>query len=439
MEQTTMRYAANLLVVSDDRENNIELCLTGAGYHCKRVSFPDMQALNFDSDVFDLILIDGDNNKGGVDIAAIAKVADENDFPVLLIGKPNIRCRIQTISSGFCDLELLSRVGALIRLENMQQELVRRIETTKSYGIDLTNTSIPSQELGDTSILIVGSKSVILGNILLRLDARAKMQICKNTEEAIPNLRSQQFDAVILSGVGHGDSNLRLANDIRSDSRLFNVPLIMVLENAENREAAYIHGVSDIVLHDTEMDTLINRTTLQILQYRYRFAMQKLFRVSKPHPIADGPTDLYSSGFMQAHLATMFEEHEKRGKVLSVASFKITNLDAVIEAFGYPSGDQLLRQIGSVIFNLVRGEDFCGCHEKGHYAIALPGTREKEAKVALDRILGVIINTEFSVSNNTASIQAEVSFGLAEVDAGETVSSVIRRGFDYVAKDEKAA
>jgi len=434
-----MRYAATLLIVSDSPDNSLEPCLETAGYLCNRLSFMDMFEKKFGSQAFDLIIIDGDNNDAEFDIKRIAEVADEQKFPILIIGPADIRCQAQTISSGYCELELLRRVGALVRLENMQQELQRRMKTTAAYGIDLTEITPPDTDLGDTHILIVGGKSVVLGNILLRLDNRAKIRISKDTESVVSDLRENNYDAVILSGVGTGDSNLRLANDIRCDTRLFNLPLIMVLENSENREAAYIHGISDLVMHDTEMDALINRTSLQILQYRYRFAMQKLFRVSKPYPLSDGPTDLYSAGFMQPHLADMFRDHEDRQKVLSVSSFKITNLEPLIEKHGFPSGDQLLRQIGSILSNLVRGEDFCGCYKKGHFLVALPGTREKEAKIALRRIVGVINNTEFAISGSTAPVQADVYFGLTEVQSGDSVKDAIKRGFEFKKDGERAA
>jgi diguanylate cyclase (GGDEF)-like protein len=399
-----------------------------------------MFKIKFGNMAFDLIVIDGDNNDAEFDIKRIAEVADDHDFPILIIGQAIVRCNAQPISTGYCDLELLCRVNSLIRLENMQQELVRRVNTSETYGVNLEELVPPESDIGDTNILIIGSKSIILGNILLRLDTRARIQLCKNTENAISDLRNSNFDAVILSGVGPGDSNLRLANDIRADSRLFNIPLIMVLENGENREAAYIHGVSDIVLHDTEMDALINRTGLQIQQYRYRFAMQKLFRITQPYPLSDGLTGLYSYGFMKSHLTKMLNDHADREKYISVASIKIRNLEEINTKHGHAAGDQLLRQIGSILFNLVRGEDFCASYKSGHFVITLPGTRVKDAKIALKRIVGVGSNTEFSVNANNLSIQAQVSFGLAEANNDEeSMEDIITRGFDYKSEDEKAA
>ncbi|MEX0582083.1 MAG: diguanylate cyclase, partial [Sneathiella sp.] len=410
-----MRYAANLLVVSDSPVNNIEPCLNNAGYRCTRLSFLAMFEQDFDDQSFDLILIDGENNTAHVNVKDIARMAAAHNFPTLVVGPADIKCRIQTISPGYCDLELLSRVGALVRLENMEQELIRRIATTETYGVDITGVTAPEPDIGDANILIVGNKTVVLGNILLRLDTRTNIHICKNPDMALDDLRTHRFDAVILSGVGHGDSNLRLCYDIRADTRLYNLPVLMVLENSENRSAAYVHGVSDIILHQTEMDALVNRAGLQIQQHRYRFAIQKLFRIAKPHPVADGPTDLYSNGFMRAHLPVMFAEHASQHKVMTVASLRIANFDEITANYGYPSGDQLLRQVGSALSSLVRGEDFCCHYSTGQFLIALPGTRRQEASVAMKRVEGVLRNTDFSLPGTAVPIRAETVVGIAEV------------------------
>jgi two-component system cell cycle response regulator len=439
MGDFVMRYIATLLVVSDSPSNSLEPVLTAAGYHSVRLTFLQMFEQEFGDQSFDLIIFDGENNPANVDVKELAHLAAERNFPLLLVGPADIRCRIQTISPGFCDLELLTRVGALVRLGNMEQELARRIHTTESYGVDLSEIHAPEPDIGDAHILIVGNKTVVLGNVLLRLDTRTNIHICKNADLALDELRRGSFDAVILSGVGHGDSHLRLLSNIRADSRLYNLPLVMVLETTENRHGAYLHGVSDIILHDSEMDALANRVGLHIRQHRYRFAIQKLFRIAKPYPVIDGPTDLYSSGFMRAHLPLLFRDHAAQKKALSIASLKIANLDDITAEFGYPSGDQLLRQVGSALGALVRGEDFCCHYARGHFLVALPGTRLKEAHIALKRLGGVLRNTEFALPNVPAPLRIEIITGLAEVAAEESIDALVERGLTFGMDKEQAA
>nr|WP_281351282.1 diguanylate cyclase [Sneathiella litorea] len=167
--------------------------------------------------------------------------------------------------------------------------------------------------------------------------------------------------------------------------------------------------------------------------------MQKLFRIAKPHPVADGLTDLYTNGFMRTHLPVMFDEHAAQHKVMSVASLKITNLEKVTRKHGYPTADQLLRHVGSALSSLVRGEDFCSHLDIGHFLIALPGTRKEEAAVALKRVEGVLRTTDFLLPHLSRPIRAETCAGLAEVQPNDTIEDIVARGLSFNPSDEKAA
>ncbi|TNE33383.1 MAG: diguanylate cyclase [Alphaproteobacteria bacterium] len=434
-----MRYAANLLVVSDSPDNAIEPPLRAAGYHCVRLSFRDMISHDFGSGKFDLILIDGDHNEYEVELKKLAELADFHNISMMIIGVDDVRCRVQTIAAGHGELELRSRVNALVRIETMHQELHRRVETLKAYGADFSDVEVPPLDIGDANILIVGSQTLMLGNILLRLDARAKLHICKDAEYALSDLREGEFDAVILSGFGLGDRHLRLCNDIRSDTRLYNLPVLMVLNEGDSREAAYIHGVSDVVLHEREMGSLLNRIGLQIRQHRYRYAMQILFRRARSHPVADGPTDLYSPAFLQAHLPLILREHDLQGKSLTVARLRILNIDEIAKDGGFPLRDHLLRQIGSMIGFLVRAEDFCASYDVGEFVLTLPGTRPEDARSALGRIRAVIGSTDFAGPEGQFNIRAEVAFDLVEPEIGDGITRLLARKFIANGGAEQAA
>lgn len=422
-----MRHNATLILVSDSAKNRLQPVLAAAGYGITRRSYAEVTAGKVEDQTFDLMILDGENNSAAVDPRGIARQFRAHDFPLLLVGAADIRCRIQTISPGFCEAELLGRVGALVRLRHMEQELDRRRHTTESYGVDVSTVTPPEADIGDASVLIVGVETMLLGSVLLTLDTRTNIHICKQAGRALDELRRGRFDAVILSGIGHGGANLQLCADIRADSRLYNLPVVMVLTDSSGREAAYRYGVSDIVLHGSEMDALPNRLGLQIRQHRYRIAIQELFRIARPYPVIDGPTELYSSGFLRAHLALQFRDCARRGKVLSLASLRLAGLEALTAELGYPATDHLLRQVGGTLTGLLRGEDFCAVYARRHFLISLPGTRAAEAEIVLRRLEGVLRMTDFAVSRAPGPLRVDVVTGIAEVADDEAVDAAIAR------------
>ncbi|MBL4667476.1 MAG: diguanylate cyclase [Sneathiella sp.] len=422
-----MPVSANLLVVSDGSAANVIECLADEGFAIATSNFE-----TFKSDIeanpnFDLAIIVAPES-GRDDHSEDISFLTEKKIPILVVGNNPEPSKIQAVPANFCDLEIKRRIQSLIRLEIMKKEYRRRSETTILYGYTKSDISDLLENDNKRNILLVGTQSTVLGEILLQLERRCKVHVCRMAENALEELRDGSFDAVIMIGSGQGDVHLRLCTDLRTDSRLFNMPVLFVLENESNREAAYIHGASDIILNPLEMANLYVRTNLHIQQSEFRFSLQKLFKESKPLPVTDALTSLYSFGFVQAHMDKLISDHQEQGKYLCVASITVTNLKEINKEYGYPAGDQILRQIGTIISFLIRGEDFCGRYSGNQFIIALPSTSKTDAHFALKRVYGVTRNTEFSIAAIAEPVAAVIDMGLEELGADDTFSDVVKRG-----------
>src|SRR5690606_41757917 len=134
--EVLMRYIATLLLVSDSASTALEPLLISAGYGIIRCRYGEVMGSKVDDQTFDLMILDGENNSHGVDVRDIARKFRRRDFPLLLVSAADIRCRLQTISPGYCHHELVARVGAHIPLLLIEQELNAHIRTTESYGLD---------------------------------------------------------------------------------------------------------------------------------------------------------------------------------------------------------------------------------------------------------------------------------------------------------------
>jgi len=424
-----MAVSANIQIVANSEASRIIDYLKDSGYAYKKCAVADVQGNTFVDPSIDVILFETSNIAPN-EAEKVLELLSAHGAPVLIVGLNPIPATYHSIPEKFCELEIQKRIVSLLRLQIMKKELARRSATTQKYSLQEDQTSAPVQQQAETKVMLIGKKSELLGEILLQLDQKSKVHVCQNAELAIDNLRSGNFDALIVIGAGQGDVNLRLCNDIRADSRLFNLPVLFVLEHESNREAAYIHGASDIILNPEEMQNLYTRTMLHINQAEYRFSLQTLFKASKPLPVTDGPTGLYSYGFMMAHLKSLMDEHANENKYLSIATLNITNLAEINDEYGFPAGDQVLRQIGNIVSFLVRGEDFCCRHKNGQFLIALPSTSKEEARVALNRVYGVTRNTDFSLVGVDQPISAYVTMGLAEFNIGDSIEDTIKRGID---------
>jgi two-component system cell cycle response regulator len=97
---------------------------------------------------------------------------------------------------------------------------------------------------------------------------------------------------------------------------------------------------------------------------------------------------------------------------------------------GYVAGDRLLRQIGTLIGNLVRGEDVIGRYSGDQFCVLLPETSLLESDPALHRIAGVISNTEFAVLGVDEPLHVAMKAGIASHELGDTSQTLIARARD---------
>lgn len=422
-----MPVSANILVISNGPAANVFDCLADEGFDLRLSHVDEFKSVVDANPNFDLVIVVAPEG-GQVDQTDCIDFLNEKKLPILFVGENPQPSKIQSVPANFCDLEIRRRIQSLIRLEIMKKEYRRRAGTTTLYGFTKSDFNEINEDDSTRNILLVGNQSGVLGDILLQLERKCKVHVCRMADTALEDLRSGSFDAVIMIGSGQGDVHLRLCTDLRTDSRLFNMPVLFVLENESNREAAYVHGASDIVIHPAEMTNLYVRSNLHIQQSEFRFSLQKLFKESKPLPVTDALTSLYSYGFVQAHMEKLIVDHQEQGKYLCVASITVNNLSDINKKYGYPAGDQVLRQIGTIISFLIRGEDFCGRYKGNQFIIALPSTSKADAHFALKRVYGVTRNTEFAIALVAEAVSAVIDMGLDQLGPDDNFADVVKRG-----------
>ncbi|MNE06300.1 response regulator PleD [compost metagenome] len=84
-------------------------------------------------------------------------------------------------------------------------------------------------------------------------------------------------------------------------------------------------------------------------------------------------------------------------------------------------------QIGAMVSRLVRVEDTAARLSPETFALALPATDHKAARVAAERIAAVIACTAFDAGGDRSPFVVELDVGVAEMTADETPASLLER------------
>ncbi len=358
--------------------------------------------------------------------------------PVILIGESagiekkvaSFRSKVADyLPANFHDQQLFARLQALLRINTMHEELLRRIFTVEKYGIKDIEAVSPEVEVEDARVVLLGRDAAELDELQEALGSQRVVARLDDPFATMAALTEKGVDGLIVASQGEDQDFFGFCSDVRHNSRLFNLPILVIVDEGvfEADEMQLARGATEPIQRPIMADDLKTRLELLIIQQRYRFAVRKVFMQSLRPVTSDGLTGLYSHGFLHEHLASQIADAEEWQKHLAVGFFDIDLFADINAEFGYVAGDLLLRQIGTMISGLLRAEDLSARYAGGSFVVVLPEPPLQVAEIALQRIAPVVRFTELAIAAAEEPITVALSLGVTAFEAGDDAESLIAR------------
>jgi|GEM_PF-6624487 len=157
-------------------------------------------------------------------------------------------------------------------------------------------------------------------------------------------------------------------------------------------------------------------------------------KIYRNKAIRDGLTGLLNKEYFDKKLVEETKEAQKYGRPLSLILFDIDFFKKINDNYGHQAGDYVLRALPDVL-ELRHASDLVGRIGGEEFAILLPETLEKSAKVVAERIRHKAESYHFDFDNTKLPIT--LSLGVGQYVQGETTSEFMKRVDDlqYVAKN----
>jgi len=446
-----MVQATRVLVVGGEENETLNTAITTGGYERLSADIANTNSLRNSACAPDVLIFNlyGTNTENDkvryVDIAKEFKSKQETDqAPLILVG-PSTQ-----INDGFVqqynwlfdeiladpesEVQIRRRINSLARLNNINQELLRRITTLQKFGIDAPIAPQPPEKIKDATILILGA-SKEFAIIEKALSPRATLVGALSCATALDYLSRRTFDLVIINLPEAPEDVEELCRTARRNPQLYNLPILILAEEdaPDMTSRAVAAGATGHLSKPLEIDELKNRVKGLVSEVHFRDSLREVYARARHLASSDSLTGLYSRGFMLDHLATVVNDCERSRSMFSVAFFELENIGAINDAYGYISGDRILRQVGEMMGMLVRGEDLMARYSGGKFTAILPNTAPGAAQVALNRITGVVNFTEFSFhdepekANISDIIRVHLSSGVTGFQGGDTPAELIDR------------
>lgn len=324
--------------------------------------------------------------------------------------------------------QIRHRLHALVRLNTIHEELVRRMNTSAKYGLEAPAPVSQPSDIGHATILVLGDPAQF-ATIENALAKQATLIGALSESTALDYLTRRDFDAVLINAAGGIEPHIEFAEQVRYHSRLFNLPIVVLAERDEiaKCEQVFDSGITDVIAKPYSGAELKIRIDLLVRELRFRCSLKTIYQQAKHLATSDALTGLYSRGFALEHISAMVKDAGKTSQGFSIANLSITNIEEINETLGYAAGDRIIRQIGEVIGLLVRGEDMAARYSGSKFLLALPDTPVESAHVAIMRITGVVAHTEFVVEDHNAPVAVRLDAQLAGFEDGDTAKSLIAR------------
>lgn len=376
-----------------------------------------------------------DLESGGMDAYQTAvqlkAAAAPRRLPVIALGRPDpdlqAGCFDLMIAPPLHPAQAAGRLESLLREAIADEEFALRQETFAERGRTLPP---PLDQGGPWRVLAVGEPSPEFLALSHALEVRGSEVIgAFTTYTAFDYLHDGAFDAVVLEAGPDVNDSLSISAGMRRNTRLYHTPVLLNLRPGQeiNPSEAYHRGVSDIAEpHSAEEETAARVVELARV-FRRQTAVRAALDQAKGSGLMDAATGLYTRDLFAAHLGRLARASRDSGRALSVAVLRVAERPEVMRARAGGWLDRAIPQIGSMIGRLIRTEDTAARLSAEVFALALPGTAERAARTAGERIAAVIGCTAFDAGAGAPPFVLDFDIGAAQVQPGEHPASALER------------
>jgi two-component system cell cycle response regulator len=328
------------------------------------------------------------------------------------------------------DLILIARVRSLARLKMMTDELRMRAVTSKEIGLENPAREAVIDDGRGAHILIVDDRQASYDRMAQTLSAEHTVDVETEPRQAVFQAADNAYDLAIVSLGLENYDGLRLCSHIRSLERTRNLPLLAIAEADDNAKLmrGLEIGVNDYLLRPIDKNELLARVRTQVKKRRYTERLRDNVQLSIEAAITDALTGLHNRRYMESHLGTLVEQAAVRGKPLSILVLDIDFFKAVNDTYGHSAGDEVLKEFSQRLKKAVRGIDLACRYGGEEFVVVMPDTDIGVATMVAERLRRRIASEPFPINQNSRSVQATISIGIAAMHScDDKAADIVKR------------
>jgi two-component system cell cycle response regulator len=238
-----------------------------------------------------------------------------------------------------------------------------------------------------------------------------------------------------------GFDGLRLCSQLRSLPEGRNVPILVVVSDADRRKLgqALEMGVNDYLTRPVDKNELVARVRTQLRKKRYGDRLRHNVQLSLEMAITDQLTGLHNRRYMSRHLDNLIESAGRMNKPLAFLILDIDYFKAVNDGHGHDIGDEVLKEFAKRIAANVRGIDLACRYGGEEFVVVMPDTDVSFAFTIAERLRKSIETTPIAISRAPGKLNITISIGIAGSEGVSDTSDALLRRADQALYSAKRA
>lgn len=253
-----------------------------------------------------------------------------------------------------------------------------------------------------------------------------------NGLEALRLISDKKVDLILTDLIMPELDGFKLIESIHNDQRYNDIPVVLltIRSNLEDRVKGLELGAWDFLIkpvHPVELHARVKAMLrLKTLQDKLKTRVRQLERLS----IIDELTGLYNKKYLLEFLRREINRSKRFGFMLSCIMMDVDHFKTVNDKYGHLRGDRILKELGGLLGELIRGYDFAARYGGDEFTLVLPQqSRTHGVEGLADRIRRSIEGHAFESVPTKPPVHLTVSMGISTFSPGhnEDYENVLER------------
>lgn len=409
------------------RFSSLQSGLEDAGCDTLWVADVEQAVMALETRAFDVAVIDLDDPEVVLGIDRIREVVPDRHLPMMGVGQADVAGIDLKMSDLPHPTQALVRLEHLMRAAVAEEEFLLRCQTFADHDATLRRVEDERQPVTILAIGAADERFLALSNSLAA--GAVEVVAAPTPYTAFDYLHERSFDAAVLWGGENRSVAMSIASGMKRNTRLYHIPLVLYLKPGDevNLNDLYLRGFADVVETEVGEADTAERIMALARNYRRRVSIRRALDSVRVSHLTDAVTGLFRAEPFASHLGRVYAAISRRRRTMSLCVLRVAKSDTLsaINRGGWV--DCALPQVGAMISRLVRVEDTAASLSPDSFAIMMPATSARAARLAAERIAAVIACTAFEAGEDRSPFVFDFDIGVAEMTEGEGPIQLLER------------